>query len=253
MNKYIKILFFCYLYLTLIEWIIHKHFMHAKPKSIFNKFYNFICSFDKSNTGINSHIVHHIEVENNMEINRDLDIHDGLIMSLNDLINQALIIFIGFFFIFKKYNLFQNNLMLKSLGISFIVSSIYCCIWNTIHPLFHNLDLKIKFKEGMSSFKVFKNKTNPIILWLYKNHTLHHLIKGKNKGNFNIVLPGADFIFNTYNNKIDNKNFCKYKEKNKKGCKLVKNSKLGGSVNKCKQKINDLCFKDYKIENFQLN
>ena len=45
------------------------------------------------------------------------------------------------------------------------------------------------------------------LLWV--NHAIHHLQKGE-KGNFNIILPGADFIFNTYKGKCyDNSNYCK--------------------------------------------
>ena len=32
-----------------------------------------------------------------------------------------------------------------------------------------------------------------IYKWLWANHAIHHLQKGE-KGNFNIILPGADYI-----------------------------------------------------------
>ena len=40
---------------------------------------------------------------------------------------------------------------------------------------------------------------------------MHHLNKGKNKCNYNIICPGADFIFGTHRNNIDNTNFCAQK------------------------------------------
>ena len=33
-----------------------------------------------------------------------------------------------------------------------------------------------------------------------KSHNKHHLVEnGKNLGNFNVTIPGADFLYNTYN------------------------------------------------------
>ena len=59
---------------------------------------------------------------------------------------------------------------------------------------------------------------------------LHHMNKGKDKCNFNIILPGADFIMGTY-----------------KGC--VDNSKLCNSNNKLTKKEIDLCAKQKVGEN----
>ena len=38
---------------------------------------------------------------------------------------------------------------------------------------------------------------------------IHHYNKGKNKCNFNIILPGIDFLFGTYKGCVDNKEYCK--------------------------------------------
>jgi sterol desaturase/sphingolipid hydroxylase (fatty acid hydroxylase superfamily) len=36
---------------------------------------------------------------------------------------------------------------------------------------------------------------------------IHHLNKGDNKCNFNIILPGADFIMGTYRGCVSNKEY----------------------------------------------
>ena len=61
--------------------------------------------------------------------------------------------------------------------------------------------------------------------WANKNHIYHHLQKGDRKGNYNIILPGADILFGTYNTCIDNTEYCNkddLSEYDKKLCKLQK-------------------------------
>ena len=43
----------------------------------------------------------------------------------------------------------------------------------------------------------------------FHNHSYHHLQKGPRKGNYCIVFLGADHLFNTFNNCINNKEYCK--------------------------------------------
>ena len=38
---------------------------------------------------------------------------------------------------------------------------------------------------------------------------MHHLVKGQNKGNYNIILPGGDYLLGTYNSCVDNIDYCK--------------------------------------------
>lgn len=38
---------------------------------------------------------------------------------------------------------------------------------------------------------------------------MHHLVKGQNKGNYNIILPGGDYLLGTYNSCVDNRDYCK--------------------------------------------
>lgn len=69
-------------------------------------------------------------------------------------------------------------------------------IWNNIHPASHNVTLKIDLLEGPPSSILPTIDNNGL---LYNNHKLHHIIKGKNKGNFNVVFLGADELLNTNN------------------------------------------------------
>jgi len=50
---------------------------------------------------------------------------------------------------------------------------------------------------------------------LFKNHSYHHLQKGSKKGNYNVIVLGADEWFGLNNKTIDNTEYCKtnYNEK----------------------------------------
>ena len=49
---------------------------------------------------------------------------------------------------------------------------------------------------------------NYINYLLYDNHKKHHLQKGSKKGNYNVIILGADEWFNTNVYKVDNKEYC---------------------------------------------
>ena len=49
---------------------------------------------------------------------------------------------------------------------------------------------------------------------------IHHYNKGKNKVNYNIILPGVDYLMGTYKSTVDNREFCK---KHKYESKKIKN------------------------------
>ena len=39
--------------------------------------------------------------------------------------------------------------------------------------------------------------------YLWKHHVLHHCLKGANAGNYNVTLPGADWIFGTLHSECE--------------------------------------------------
>ena len=73
-------------------------------------------------------------------------------------------------------------------------------MWNSIHPYVHHkcgrdytfLSLPCNTTKDMV-------KKNPFVKWLVNNHKKHHIYKGDEKGNYNVTIPGADFLYNTYN------------------------------------------------------
>ena len=67
--------------------------------------------------------------------------------------------------------------------------------WNTIHPLTHGEKPSICGKWVLQNPALIQN---PLFAWLQQNHRAHHYFKGAEKGNYNVTLPGADFLFGTY-------------------------------------------------------
>lgn len=67
--------------------------------------------------------------------------------------------------------------------------------WNTIHPLTHGQTQSICGKLVLQNPTLIQN---PLFAWLQRNHRAHHYFKGTEKGNYNVTLPGADFLFGTY-------------------------------------------------------
>jgi hypothetical protein len=71
------------------------------------------------------------------------------------------------------------------------------------------------YDEGLINLNFLKNI-------LYNNHLNHHLQKGDKKGNYNVIVLGADEWFNKYNITYDNYLYClEEKNKNEKICKYI--------------------------------
>jgi len=74
-------------------------------------------------------------------------------------------------------------------------------VWNTYHAYIHGLSAsEICFMNGIPYPYVPTH--NLYSSWIIRNHQLHHKYPTKN---FNIVFPGADYIFDTYVTKLKKK------------------------------------------------
>jgi hypothetical protein len=71
----------------------------------------------------------------------------------------------------------------------------------------HNHDINYSIKEGPYDENLFNMDIFKTIL--LSNHENHHLQKGDKKGNYNVIVLGADEWFETNNKTIDNTEYCK--------------------------------------------
>jgi hypothetical protein len=170
------------------------------------------------NYPLSYHIKHHLDVKYNMELNKNyVNNLDGLYFIWSSVVLLSIFAYLIYYVIIKvlfKYDIENKYILLLAISVLLL----YRLIWNYIHPKMHQLS-----KEKIEDM-------NFIEKFLFKNHAYHHLQKGDKKGNYNIVVVGADHLFNDYNKCIDNKEYCKknYNKLNKDSqelCDLERNNK----------------------------
>lgn len=186
-------LYFMILYLlsSLLEWFLHKYIMHCYtyfPWLLTNKISNpLIAGLQKS---CQMHHDHHISVKKDMSL-KQLEDENTLIftwMTLAILFPPAYILSIIATFAIKL------DIPFTIQGLSVLITLvIFGLVWNNMHPRMHDIKLEILLKDAPSDVNLNYTRL------LYDNHKMHHIIKGKNKGNFNVVFLGADELFMSNN------------------------------------------------------
>lgn len=202
MNLFVNSIVFgmlLYFVFSFTEYGVHKYLMHSS-KNEYNMF------------SIH-HWNHH---EHTLE---DMNLHKS--ESYNSSKNKYLGLYFTWFYTFLVFivglteafllSYLLNSIKIKVDSLSIIIwvlmFSIYqSSFWNTIHPDIHHIEENITWYEGIPGWKqgfsylfsgliVEKDKT--LYEWFQKNHRLHHLRKGNSKGNYNVTLPGADWMMGT--------------------------------------------------------
>lgn len=216
-----------YLLLSFNEWYIHKNLMHDNDKNFIINFIDKIYFYFYKDDLRKDHINHHKYNNHDGSIDDDL----GTIFSSSYKFLLPLILLIQYYSITKIFFNFSNNFYLKILFIFFIIAYIYEKLWNCFHLKFHRWNNTYN-KDGII-------ENNFYYKYLEKYHMIHHYNKANNKFNYNIILPGMDYIMGTYKNCVDNTVFCKKnKNKSKKNYKLCtlqeNNIKLPYNIDYCK-------------------
>ena len=156
------------------------------------------------------HLIHHEHTLNNMDLkksnqyNKALNKYLGLYFTWT---YTLMILFVGLIeglILYFLLSLINIKIKIIYVFLFVIIFSIYqTSFWNTIHPDIHNISENITFNDGIPGFNIWKIIFSSIYIssnltlyeWFKINHTLHHLRKDEKKGNYNVTLPGADFIF----------------------------------------------------------
>tara|TARA_B100000925_G_C21938741_1_gene443572 strand:+ start:390 stop:1073 length:684 start_codon:yes stop_codon:yes gene_type:complete len=196
-----------YISITFLEWFIHNKMMHGDPEKLIK-----IPIVGKylSNTA-EEHLSHHKDVNMNMIVEKT-DRKEGLFFPWKVTFTMAVAGSVAFYItrVFKEY---KYNFLL-----ALVFAIIYAILWNTLHPAMHDFNANIKWSEGMPKFDSINIK-NPMYRWLWINHALHHMQKYE-KGNYNIILPGFDYLANTYYSRCYNNNkYCKDNKQDRRVCK----------------------------------
>lgn len=188
---YLFYIFLAYILFSIVEYCLHRFLMH-NGNIYFGKY----------------HLIHHTHTEQDMTLNNKTKKYKELSMSENlgfENLEIAIIfvIVITFAFAFKYiYPIKLNIYVLLMINMTFFIYIVI--LWNSIHPFLHH---KCPTKLGLIGipyeYTEYLVKNSSYLRFLIDNHVTHHNVKGKNKGNYNVTLIGADFLFNTYNKKIN--------------------------------------------------
>jgi hypothetical protein len=136
------------------------------------------------------HKNHHLSVKGDMTL-RETSHDEELIFGLKTTSVFTVIIFIMSGFVVYSLDIKGVTVYTHAI-VSVIATLLVSMIWNSIHTKMHKKEVDVPF--------IPKIDTPESVYQVYlKNHDLHHRIKGEDKGNFNVVVLGADEIFKTNN------------------------------------------------------
>ena len=201
-----------YFNLTTMEWLVHKYVMHAYDRPDLP----LIAGLVEDESA--SHWVHHHEVLSDMtlDIKTKTDKHDGLFFHHRATIFFTLIVFA---LLTLQFKIFKVRASASTTALITLTSTIgYSFLWNNFHAALHGEnDIIIPGVEGVTNrYQKYILPWVPRIWfeWMMYNHAQHHAVKGTSKGNYNIILPGFDYIMGTYNTPpcFDNTAFCKHSD-----------------------------------------
>jgi hypothetical protein len=168
---------------SVMEWVIHRNIMHCYQSApwILNSPIKSVCLEHKN---------HHLSVKKDMTL-REPSRDDDLVFNI-----ETTSIFVILFFIITRFVVYILDI--KGIGIythatvSVLFMFLVSMIWNSVHTKMHAKDVYVPFIPKIDTPESMYN------VYL-TNHELHHKIKGEDKGNFNVVLLGADEIMDTNN------------------------------------------------------
>lgn len=167
---------------SLIEYSFHKYVMHGNvncpwlsKSNLFKHIYNEYCDM---------HVYHHINTDDDMNVENIKDEREIIFskMAMFLMIKVAFVVVVIQYFTCR----FKIHFCVQMVVI-FIYMILYAISWNFVHQGIHRVEMG-KFPRGMKI-----NKSS----FLYRNHAQHHIVKGKRKGNYNVILLGADALFDS--------------------------------------------------------
>ena len=193
-----------YALISICEFLLHKFVMHCDENSLLSKIINTIPILNRRyNITCSSHKTHHLEVAPDMTLSENKS-KESLFMGWKTY--PFLFIFMSISCVLSKwisgYSISYTALFMVNLILPFIWSY----IWNKVHFKMHDYEVEYSIKEGPYDENIFT--MDPIKKVLVGNHTKHHLQKGEKKGNYNVIVLGADEWFGYNVKEIDNKEYC---------------------------------------------
>ena len=191
-----------YILLSIGEWIIHKYIMHCNKETFLYYILNLIDPNKVIEQTCDHHIEHHKEVKPNMTLSA-VKYKTSLFMGWNVSLYIGLFIFISF-----VISIFISNIKISYINlviISTCLTVLWSYLWNKLHPLMHKYEGDYNISEGPYEKNINFDIINKLF---YRNHQYHHLQKGIKKGNYNVIVFGADEWLGTNVKEINNQEYC---------------------------------------------
>lgn len=220
-NIYIAIIIYIimlYITISLVEWCAHYYIMHENGfiSSIINKY---------ETKEENTHIEHHKKTYlTQYNTGPEVEMVFSLFQQTTILLTIILLILFSIFWYIIPY--FRFSIPYKNyIIIVLIIILFYYRCWGSMHSRYHNRKIEIYNQISYNLVPYFIPNTNlSIYKYLFMYHSLHHLNKGESKGNYNIICPLFDYVFQTYTPRVDNTlHFSKNKPITKQEIWLSKN------------------------------
>lgn len=200
-RQILKLVLVSYISCSMLEWVLHAHVMHGNPKTL--RKIPLVGATMASTARI--HLEHHRAVNMDMTLTSPKDHVHGIIFSWE---TAFMLFFIHFGLTFALKG-FLGMSARRAAGLSLAMTVVYCFLWNNIHMDMHRMEHRIGWETGVPNTPHLLS-SGAMYKWLWKYHANHHLQKGGDKGNFNIVLPGFDHLMGTYRGFcFDNTEYCK--------------------------------------------
>lgn len=195
-----------YMILSLFEFIIHRYVMHCNYS---NSFFNYIISnVPYLNDTCKNHMKHHVNVNPDMTVSDEKDdpLNDNKFRMGWNLYVLLTIAFLVSTYISKFISGYKISLTNATI-LSVLLAFLWQYIWNKTHVAMHEFEYKYSISRGPYDEGLID--TEGLKDLLYTNHAAHHAQKGEKKGNFNVIILGADEWLNFNNKTIDNTEYCK--------------------------------------------
>ena len=197
-----------YILASITEWFFHKNCMHHTDTKTPLP--------GKVLQGLNKrHVIHHSVTNTDMTVRNSkskyeekgledymhLEEFDGLYFLWPPTITMWIIGIMGgpminyiLHILLSSTNLLSYNVSSRfSVGVGFFLTSWITIIWNWLHPQLHKAR-RLSLSEGLDVLPRWEwMKDTFLYNYLWKHHVLHHFLAG----NYNVTLPGADWLFDT--------------------------------------------------------
>jgi len=178
---------------SITEHLVHRYVMH-----------NNFGAFSKDHWTHHQHTLDDMTLKQSNNYNEDVNKYFGLFFVWPYTVGVFTVGFIEAYGLSIVFNAVNMNISLLAVLLYVLAFCFYqSSFWNTIHPDIHFITEKLSWSEGIPGSDIWKSIFESIPMdgnknaydWLKDNHIMHHIRKGPKKGNYNVTLPGADWLF----------------------------------------------------------